>query len=222
MAELIIALDVNSPQKAINLVNELENTVKWLKIGLELFIYGGPELVKKLSGRGYNIFLDLKFYDIPNTVAHAVKATAHLGITMLTLHCQGGAEMCAAALNAAKPDQILLGVTALTSFADGQMPGINHPVSNYAEFLASEAWNWGLPGVVCSAWEAAKIKKHNPGLICVCPGIRPANSENADQNRVATPQMAVKAGADFLVCGRPVIMSANPRQAALDILAEIS
>lgn len=223
-AQLVIALDLADSTKAIALAKDLSGITPWLKVGLRLFISSGPTLVRELASLGFKIFLDLKFYDIPNTVAAAVEEAAKLGVNMLTVHSQGGEKMCREALKAAgnfKNPPLIAAVTALTSFASGEMPGIEKEPSSFAEELASLAASWKIPAIVCSPLEAANIKKQFPTMKCVCPGIRPANTACCDQRRVATPESAVRAGADFLVVGRPVIDAANPVQAARNILREM-
>lgn len=227
MAELIVALDVGNESDAISLANELSGAVSWLKIGLELFLAAGPSLLVTLKKLNFHIFLDLKFYDIPNTVFQAVKTATRYHADMLTVHCQGGKKMCEAAMKAACDTSLqlrplVIGVTALTSFEDGEMPGIPLPLQVYGTFLASRAAQWGLPGVVCSGHETELIKKENPSLICICPGIRLNESESDDQSRIMTPELAVKAGADYLVIGRPIRESFDPRAKTLEILEQMS
>lgn len=217
MSELIIALDMADADKALKMAENFKGVANWLKIGLELFISAGPDLVEKLKKENFNIFLDLKFYDIPHTVAQAVKAAGSLGANMLTLHCQGGIRMCMDAKNAAAAlpcDQklLLLGVTTLTSFAAGEMPGINLPLADYATGLACLAYDCGLSGVVCPAPKAAMIKERFPGLLTVCPGIRLQENSADDQRDVSLPQEAK--AADFIVVGRPILQADNPRQMA--------
>lgn len=221
MAELIVALDMDSRKKALELAERLKGTVNWLKIGLEMFTRGGPDFILELSGMGFSVFLDLKLYDIPNTVARAVSAAANLNAKMMTIHLSGGRKMCETALAAAGPDQLILGVTALTSFSDGEMPGIGVPVKEHAARLADLAADWGMGGIVCSPLEVADIRKSHPELVCVCPGIRPAGSETGDQARAAAPADAVRNGAGFLVCGRPVTRAADPRLAAKEIMRQM-
>lgn len=225
MARLIVALDFPDMYSAMGLATSLAGTVQWLKVGLELFIASGPQIVYALKELDFRVFLDLKFYDIPNTVARATLAAASLNVDMLTLHIQGGAKMCAAAreaLNTRESRSLLMGVTALTSFGPGEMPGIQASPGEYGTFLADCAAAWQLDGVVCSAWEAAAIKKAQPGLLCVCPGIRPAGYKMDDQQRVMNPREAAAAGADFIVVGRPVARAADPRGAARMICDEIT
>lgn len=221
MAELIIALDFDNSSSALALAHTLRNRVKWLKVGLELFCATGPDIINALCDFGFRVFLDLKIYDIPNTAAGAVKAAVKSGASMLTIHCQGGERMCRAVMDAARDvtvPPLIMGVTALTSFANGEMPGITREPGIYGIELANLAGSWGLNGVVCSGWEAASIKA-SANLLCVCPGIRPETAACADQRRVMTPDQAVAAGADFLVIGRPVTRSTDPVGVVDSILA---
>ena len=234
LPQLAVALDFPEKQRALALASQLRGTVPWCKVGMELFTHAGPGLLEELSVMGFSIFLDLKFYDIPNTVAQAVKAAAAVGLNMLTLHCQGGERMCRAAAEAAAdaaanaaaglagPRPLLFGVTVLTSFAPGEMPGITAQPSDFALELARQAGPWGLDGVVCSGHEAAAIKANCPGLRCLCPGIRPAGSAAGDQRRIMTPALAVAAGADYLVVGRPITAAADPLATAKQIVAEMA
>lgn len=219
MASLIVALDLPNAPKAIAMAGRLKGIAPWVKVGLELFIASGPEILARLKNLGFRVFLDLKLYDIPNTVACAVRAAAAAGCDMLTLHLQGGARMCEAARIAAGKNPLLLGVTALTSFGAGEMPGIALPPSEFAWKLAGLAAEWGLAGVVCSGFEVARIKSAFPGLLCVCPGIRPRKIADDDQRRALTPGEAVTAGADFIVVGRPILQAADPGLAAEEIIA---
>lgn len=223
MAELIVALDLENASKALRLAKSLEGLVNWYKVGLELFIAQGPEIVRQLKHQGARVFLDLKLYDIPNTVAAAVRSACRLDADILSLHCQGGRRMCEIAIQAAQEASahppLLFGVTALTSFADGEMPGISIPTVDYALELAALADAWALPGIVCSGFELPKIKSLFPRLLCLCPGIRPQAAAKSDQRRVVSPSEAVKAGADFLVVGRPISQAPNPAKAAAEILA---
>lgn len=224
MAQLIVAMDFPDIKKALSLASILGGSLKWLKVGLELFIRGGPDLVNSLKKMGYNIFLDLKFYDIPHTVESAVKAADSLGVDMLTLHCMGGEKMCRAAREAlanVKFPPLLFGVTVLTSFAAGEMPGIDEEPQLFAEKLAQNAHLWSLDGIVCSGREVGKIKKMCPELLALCPGIRPAGACSNDQTRVVTPRQAVASGADFLVVGRPVIANPDPAKMVSEILCEM-
>ena len=218
MAQLIVALDLPRKDAALSLARDLQGLVPWCKMGMELFTLAGPGLLESLRTLGFKVFLDLKFYDIPHTVGRAVKAAAAVGVDLLTLHCQGGGRMCRAD-SPARP--LLFGVTVLTSFAAGEMPGIAAAPADFAMNLAADAQGWGLDGVVCSGQEAARIKAASPGLLCLCPGIRPAGTAAGDQRRIMTPAKAVAAGADFLVVGRPILEAPSPAEAARRILAEM-
>ncbi|MDR1776589.1 MAG: orotidine-5'-phosphate decarboxylase [Desulfovibrio sp.] len=225
MAQLALALDVLSRERALGLARELAGLVPWCKVGLALFTLVGPALPEALKNMGYKIFLDLKFYDIPRTVGQAVRAAAACGADMLTVHCQGGERMCLAAVeNLAGMERrpLIFGVTALTSFGQGEMPGVAADPEDFALSLAGRAEAWGLDGVVCSGFEVAHVKRNCPDLLCLVPGIRPAGLVEDDQRRVVTPAAAVKDGADFLVAGRPIIESPSPRSAAEKILQEMS
>ena len=228
MAEVILALDVQDRERACTLARSLAPVLSWCKIGLEMFTLCGPSLVRELQEMGYHIFLDLKFYDIPNTVHRAVQSCAKLNVELLTLHLQGGRRMLEEAvrsvqectqkgLNAPK----LFGVTVLTSFGEGEIPGIAKTPTVFAAELAELAAATGLNGVVCSAHEVQRIKHAHPSLQCLCPGIRPAWADAQDQKRVATPQEAVRLGADLLVIGRPITQARDPLRAAQKILAEL-
>lgn len=227
MSQLIIALDVPDREKALGISHELRGVLTWCKVGLELFTLGGPRLVERLKEQGFHVFLDLKFYDIPHTVARAVAAAVSLGVDLLTLHCQGGERMCCAALEArdkashASSTPLLFGVTALTSFGPGEMPGITAPPGIFARDLASAAATWGLDGVVCSGHEVHAIKAAAPAFRCLCPGIRPGGAATDDQRRTMTPAEAVVAGADYLVVGRPILEAPEPVHAAVALLEEM-
>lgn len=225
MAELIIALDYSKPADALDMAQKLAGRVAWLKVGLELFISAGPQLALTLKKMGFNVFLDLKLYDIPNTALGAARAIARLGIDMTTIHCQGGRRMCAAVLDGfasvSGPAPLVMGVTSLTSFKSGEMPGICMEPGAYGLTLAEMASTWGLSGVVCAVGEVKSVKKVAPGLLCVCPGIRLQRLANDDQGRVATPKEAVLAGADFLVVGRPVTAAPDPLKAIFEIYEQM-
>lgn len=228
MAELIVALDLPDREKALGLARQLRGVLSWCKVGMELFTLGGPLLVERLKEQGFQVFLDLKFYDIPHTVARAVSAASAIGADMLTIHCQGGERMCRAALEARDAALAaghgaprIFGVTALTSFASGEMPGISQEPGDFAWELAACADRWGLDGVVCSGHEARRIKSSAPRLGCLCPGIRPAAARADDQRRTMTPAVAVAAGADYLVVGRPILEAASPADAAAAIVREM-
>lgn len=222
--QLIVALDFPAATPALQLARQLRGSVSWCKVGMELFPVAGPTLLSSLVEMGFKVFLDLKFYDIPHTVYRAVLSSAKMGVEMLTLHVQGGERMCRAAVEAAATlprPPMLFGVTALTSFGPGEMPGIVDTPTVFALQLARKAADWGLNGVVCSGHETAAIKVAAPTLKCLCPGIRPEGTTTDDQRRVMTPGNAVKAGADYLVTGRPITAAPDPREAARRIMDEM-
>jgi len=225
---LIVALDVPTAQAAKEFVDRLEGTCQWLKIGLELFTAAGPAMVEELVGRGHSIFLDLKFHDIPNTVAGAVRSAAALGVRMMTLHALGGPSMLAAARNemqkVANPPE-LLAVTILTSMDAAQLGAVGVAASpgEAAERLARLGVEAGIRGFVCSPQEVAALRTMTGSAgILVVPGIRPAGAALGDQKRVATPAETLRQGASFLVVGRPITQAANPALAARQILDEMA
>ena len=223
---LIVALDYPSATEALRLVESLEQTCQWFKVGMELYYAAGNQIVEQLRNRGFNVFLDLKLHDIPNTVAAAVRSVTHAGASLLTIHAAGGAAMMSAAADAAKaPDSPrLLAVTVLTSMDAAQLSGIGITASPADQVLrlARLAESSGISGLVCSAEETALLRKHlHPGTLLVVPGIRPAGAAAQDQKRIATPTQAIAAGASFLVVGRPITQAANPAKAAQAILEEI-
>jgi orotidine-5'-phosphate decarboxylase len=199
------------------------------KVGGQLFAAEGPRAVTKLADLGFDIFLDLKFHDIPNTVAHAVAAAAWLPrVRLLTLHASGGLAMMRAARDAAGTKRnrpALLAVTVLTSFDEATLReiGMEGPLGSRVVALARLAKTAGMDGVVCSALEAPAVRRElGPEFKILVPGVRPASAATNDQSRIATPGDAVRAGADYLVVGRPITAAANPRTAALKIVAEIT
>jgi orotidine-5'-phosphate decarboxylase len=211
------------------LARQLRGAAGLFKVGSQLFTAEGPSVVKALAGLGFGIFLDLKFHDIPNTVAGAVtSATALPNIRMLTLHTLGGLAMMQAAHDAAeqtKDRPMLLGVTILTSMdaAALRQTGISGSPASRALALARLAKQAGLEGVVASAHEAQAIRKAcGPKFLIVVPGVRPQTVSLNDQSRVATPATAIRAGADYLVVGRPITEAASPRNAAIEIAREIA
>jgi orotidine-5'-phosphate decarboxylase len=225
---LIVALDVPTAAAALDLVNQLENCCSWFKVGLELFVAAGPAIVKPIVARGHSVFLDLKFNDIPNTVAGAVRSAAALGVRMMTVQAAGGPAMLAAARAAleglADPPQ-LLAVTVLTSMDDAQMNfvGIDRSPAEQVELLARMGLDAGIRGFVCSPQEVAALRTlTGPEGVLVIPGIRPAGSENGDQKRIATPAEALRLGASHLVVGRPITQAPDPEEAAEAILAEMA
>jgi orotidine-5'-phosphate decarboxylase len=226
-ARLIVALDYPDARAALDLVDRLEGATRWFKIGLELYVAEGNSLIAALQGRGYSLFLDLKFHDIPNTVASAVRSVARLGVNMLTVHAAGGPAMLAAAAEAAgetSGSPVLLAVTVLTSMDGGQLEatGVTRSVSSQVEALARMAYANGAQGFVCSAVEVENLRSQlGSEPLLVIPGIRPQGAATEDQKRVATPGAAIAAGASYLVVGRPITRAADPGAAARCILAEM-
>ncbi|HLV48471.1 MAG TPA: orotidine-5'-phosphate decarboxylase [Aliidiomarina sp.] len=217
MKRIIVALDFNNSEEALNFVQNLSPSSCRLKVGKELFTCGGPELVKELVALGFDVFLDLKFHDIPNTVAKAVKASAELGVWMVNVHASGGERMMRAAREALMPfgdkAPLLIAVTVLTSMSEAELAatGVQRPLMEHVLHLARTAQNAGLDGVVCSAKEAALLRVELGDQFClVTPGIRPEGSASQDQTRVMTPKQAIEAGADYLVMGRPIRESEDP------------
>ncbi len=234
--KIIVALDYHQQSQCLALVDQLDPKRCRLKIGKEMFTLFGPALVEALQQRGFEIFLDLKFHDIPNTVAKAVAAAASLGVWMVNVHASGGRRMMEAAqtaLEAVEAKPKLIAVTVLTSMAQDDLReiGIDVDPALQAQRLASLAFDCGLDGVVCSAQEAAAIKAMAakaiapstmpPQFLTVTPGIRPASSADDDQRRVMTPEQALGGGSDYLVIGRPITQAAVPADALRDILASI-
>lgn len=225
---LIVALDVPHAAEAQRIVAALGESVSTYKVGKQLFTAAGPAVVRELLGSGRKVFLDLKFHDIPSTVAAAVRAAAELGVTMLTVHASGGTKMLQAAVEAAgaaKRPPLVLAVTVLTSFSDADLKevGVAGPARGQVLRLASLAHKAGCGGVVASAREAQVIRRTlGASLTIVTPGVRPAGGPKDDQARVATPSEAIAAGADYIVVGRPITGAQDPAAAARAILEEIS
>jgi orotidine-5'-phosphate decarboxylase len=224
---LIVALDVSSAAAAQKIVQALGSAASNYKVGNQLFTAEGPDLVRALVGSGKKVFLDLKFHDIPNTVAGGVRSAAALGVSMLTVHAAGGSAMLRAAMEAAQQSPkppVILAVTVLTSLSDADLQeiGVAGRTRDHALILATLARNCGCDGIVASPHEARIIRQDlGAGFVIVTPGIRPAGAEKDDQSRVNTPAEAIVAGADYLVVGRPVTEAENPRRAAEEILSEI-
>ncbi len=222
-SRVIIALDFPSADEAVGFASRLSPTECRLKVGFELFVAAGPRLVSALVERGFDVFLDLKFHDIPNTVAGAVRVASALGVWMINVHASGGRRMMEAARDAL-PDGAhrpkLVAVTVLTSLTgeDLRELGIRDDPAGQVQRLARLARSCGLDGVVCSAREAAPLRvAMGEDFLLVTPGIRPPGSASADQRRVVTARDAIRAGADYLVVGRPVTQAADP-EAALRML----
>jgi orotidine-5'-phosphate decarboxylase len=223
----IVALDVPGAPEALALVERLPR-VEWVKVGLQLFAAAGPDIVLALRERGLHLFLDLKFHDIPNTVARAVESATRLGVDLLTLHASGGREMMRAARDAAGPQGSgpgLLAVTVLTSLSGPQLAEAwgREAVSAEREVvrLATLARDSGMDGVVASVLELPAIREHAPELSVLTPGIRFAGDDAGDQTRVATPARAAQLGADYLVIGRSVTAAPDPAAAFERVLAEL-
>jgi orotidine-5'-phosphate decarboxylase len=223
---IVVALDYDNKQAALELIDRLDPAMCRLKIGKEMFTLFGPQLVKEIHDRGFELFLDLKFHDIPNTVAKAVAAAAELGVWMVNVHASGGLAMMQAAKKALLPygdkAPLLIAVTVLTSMTDDDLKllGIEVPAAEQVKRLASLAHLAGLDGVVCSAQEAQLLKSTlGEDFKLVTPGIRPVGSDAGDQHRIMTPAEALAAGSDYLVIGRPITQAADPL-AALKAIVE--
>ena len=230
---IILALDVPSAEQALHLVKLLHPVVGAFKVGKELYVSAGPDIVRSIRATGANVFLDLKFHDIPNTVAKAIDASTRLDVQMLTIHACGGSSMMKAAEEAAqntarslnRPPPLILGVTVLTSMDASQFSelGIHGSIESQVGRLANLAVTAGLRGLVCSPLEIDLLRKQIPDHIqLITPGIRPATSELGDQKRVMTPADALRAGATWLVIGRPIYDSSDPVAAAKSILKSLS
>jgi len=214
---IIVALDFPEPQPALAFASRLNPSMCRLKVGFELFTRSGPSIVERLVERGFDVFLDLKFHDIPSTVAKACVAAAKLGVWMLNVHTMGGGRMLTAAHDALMTTgtkrPLLIGVTVLTSHENNDLAEIGIPSGADAQVarLARLARDNGLDGVVCSAQEAAQLRQSFGKEFClVTPGIRPAGGAHGDQVRVVTPGMAIRYGADYLVIGRPITQASDP------------
>lgn len=232
-ARLFVALDVDDLKSADFIMNRLQGMVVNYKIGYQLLTSAGPEAVNHIQRRGYGVFYDAKFHDIPNTVAAAVTAACRLRVTLVNVHASGGREMMAAAAQAAEdvakklrqPKTMVLGVTALTSLNQKTLEeevGVRRKVQTHVAKLARLAKDAGLDGVVASPREIAAIKKAcGPKFIIMTPGIRPSGSSLGDQKRTMTPGEAIRAGAHYLVVGRPITQAPNPVEAARSVLQEM-
>ena len=213
---VIVALDFPDAAAALAMAARLDPALCRVKVGKELFVAAGPAVVESLHARGFEVFLDLKFHDIPNTVAGAVRAAARLGVWMVNVHASGGSAMMRAAREAAAAfarPPLVIAVTVLTSLADADLAEIGFPGGAAANVsrLAGLVHASGLDGIVCSAEEAAMVRGAlGPAFVTVTPGIRLPGDAKGDQSRVVTPQDAVRQGAHYLVIGRPVTQSADP------------
>ncbi len=226
-SKVVVALDYAQASDAILLVDQLDPTMCKLKVGKELFTAAGPQLVEQLVTKGFNVFLDLKFLDIPNTVAKACEAASNLGVWMLNVHASGGSAMMEAALEGVDKSgyaPYLIAVTVLTSMNQSNLDelGIQRSVEEQVLKLASLTQQAGLHGVVCSAMEAQMLRKTMPNdFLLVTPGIRPASASTDDQSRVMTPNKAMDMGASYLVIGRPITKAKDPLAALYAINKEI-
>jgi orotidine-5'-phosphate decarboxylase len=226
-SRLIVALDVPDRAAALAAVEQVSGHVGYFKIGLELFTREGPHLVEEIRDRGEKIFLDLKLHDIPNTVKGAVRSACRLGIQMLTVHASGGGNMLSTAIQEAQSfssPPLLLAVTALTSLSEDDLHkiGVSGLAEQWVEQLAELAYASGIRGIVSSSKELPLLRrKFQDTMQYVIPGIRPAGAALQDQSRTATPAEAVKAGASYIVVGRPILQAADPAKAADDIVREM-
>ncbi|GGC78824.1 orotidine-5'-phosphate decarboxylase [Marinobacter halophilus] len=226
--KIIVALDFPSQNPALALADQLDPDKCRLKVGKELFTRSGPALVKVLQGKGFDVFLDLKFHDIPNTTAAAVAAAADLGVWMVNVHASGGEKMMVACRERLEPfgadKPLLIAVTVLTSMSNEDLAGIGITGSAEAHvsLLATLTRNCGLDGVVCSAQEAPRLKvEQGVDFKLITPGIRPLTADKGDQQRIMTPTDALKAGADYLVIGRPITQVPDPLAALEAIHTEM-
>ncbi|WP_279023210.1 orotidine-5'-phosphate decarboxylase [Gibbsiella quercinecans] len=226
---IVVALDYADKGAALAFVDRIDPQDCRLKVGKEMFTLFGPQFVQVLQARGFEVFLDLKFHDIPNTTAHAVAAAAELGVWMVNVHASGGARMMAAAKEALQPygadAPLLIAVTVLTSMAveDLRAIGIDASPAEHAERLARLTHDCGLDGVVCSAHEAERLKQAcGRQFQLVTPGIRPEGSAAGDQRRIMTPVQAQAAGVDYMVIGRPITQSADPAATLKAIRASLA
>ena len=224
--DLIVALDVPNKNELINTLNRLPDIINWYKVGLELFIAEGPEILKILKSFGKQIFLDLKLHDIPQTVENAIKVACQYDVDMMTVHGLGGKKMLEAAVNAAsnyKNPPKLVAVTTLTSLGDEDLNdiGISKDISSQALSLGSLAISSGIDGLVTSAFEAKVLRDEFPSSLLITPGIRLKDDNVNDQKRVATPDFALRQGATHLVVGRSILKSNDPLFVVENIMADI-
>lgn len=233
-ARIIVALDVDSEEKAYNLVKLLSPPVRYFKVGMRLFTACGPRILKTLKKMGVQIFLDLKYHDIPHTVATTAQVVTSYGVDMFNIHLSGGREMICSTVKAVRETAVkeglasplLIGVTVLTSFNEETLyeeAGIKNKLPQHVVHLASLGAENGMDGVVASPQEVKAIReKCGDKFLIVTPGIRPSWSVQDDQQRVLTPAQALEAGANYLVIGRPIIRHSSPKTAIKKILAEVS
>jgi orotidine-5'-phosphate decarboxylase len=222
--KVIVALDYDNQTDALAFVDKIDPSSCRLKVGKEMFTLFGPEFVKELHKRGFSVFLDLKFHDIPNTCSKAVRAAAEMGVWMVNVHASGGERMMRASREILEPygkdRPLLIGVTVLTSMEQQDLAGIGLDIAPQEQVkrLAALTKNSGLDGVVCSAQEASILKADlGKEFKLVTPGIRPAGSAVGDQKRIMTPVDAITSGSDYLVIGRPITQAENPSQVLNEI-----
>ena len=222
--KIIVALDVATKEKALELVQELRDQISFFKIGLQLYTAEGPEIVQAVLAAGVKVWLDLKLYDIPNTVAKAVESASHLGVHMLTIHLSGGSDMIRAATGTRTNDMMILGVSVLTSATEQTLreTGIPEKIDDHVLRLARLGVEAGIDGVVASPHEIKKLRGEFGNKIKIAvQGIRPTWAEPGDQKRFMTPRDALEAGADYIGIGRPITAHRNPREAVAKILDEL-
>jgi len=223
--KIIVALDVATTEKALELVEQLCGEISFFKIGLQLYTTEGPEIVRAVLSKGAKVWLDLKLYDIPNTVARAVESASTLGVQMLTIHLSGGSEMIRAATAVRGNNMLLLGVTVLTSATEQTLReiGITDRVEDQVLRLAKLGIEAGIRGIVASPHEIRTLRREFRDRIKIAvQGIRPTWAGPGDQKRFMTPHDAIKAGADYIGIGRPITAHARPREALARILKELS
>lgn len=227
--KIVVALDFDKKADAFELIDRLDPSLCRLKVGKEMFTHFGQDFVKQIHNKGFDVFLDLKFHDIPNTVAKAVKAAADLGVWMVNVHASGGTRMMTAARDIIEPygndRPLLIAVTVLTSMGEDDLKelGVTRSPAEQVNFLAGLTHQSGLDGVVCSAQEASMLKKnYGNDFKLVTPGIRTLESSADDQKRIMTPQNAVAAGSDYLVIGRAITKSDDPIQTMQQIYQSLN
>lgn len=226
--KLILALDLPDRESALKILDGLRGKLEWVKIGLQMYLKYGADFVREVSGMGFKIFLDLKLFDIPNTVASAVESVSALPVSMLTIHASGGREMMRRAVESAaerNPELLILGVTVVTSFDADSLAetGVELEPEWQVEKLAKLAVDSGLKGLVCSPLEIEGLRSILPeDTVLVTPGIRPSGSSADEQKRIMTPADAARAGSDLIVVGRPILKAENPAFAVSKILEEIA
>jgi orotidine-5'-phosphate decarboxylase len=225
--ELILALDCPDRTEALELLKTMQGSLKWVKIGLQMFTAYGIPLAKEIKAMGFNIFLDLKLHDIPNTVAKAIDSLSEVSIDLLTIHAIGGSEMCqfaAQARDASNPNLKLLAVTVLTSMNQAQLEQLNihTSVESQVQTLAKLSTQSGIDGIVASPLELPMLRTAlDPSTLIVTPGIRPLGADLNEQKRVMTPEEASKLGANYIVVGRPILNSSNPSETVQSILKSL-